>query len=320
MSERRMTSTQGGASQKGRLLTFVTRAIKPNAVLYAFMLPAFIYAIIFLYRPMYGLIIAFKDYNPGLGFMGSPWVGFKHFERFFNSYIFWSLLGNTLILSLYTLLASMPLPVVLALMLNYCYHRRFRKLVQTTTYAPYFISLVVLVGMMHVFLSTRYGIVNTLLAALGFEKIGFMFQAEWFRHLFVLSGVWQRTGFASIIYLAVLSGVSPELHEAAIVDGAAKITRVANIDLPFLAPTIVILLIINLGHAMNVGFEKVLLMRNAGNIQVAEIIQTYVYELGIKGGEFSYTTAIGFFRNTINLTLLLLANAVARKLSNTSVI
>lgn len=303
-----------------RVKNFFDKKIKPNWILYVFLIPGIIYALIFMYYPIYGLTIAFKRFNPGLGITGSPWVGLMHFKRFFSAYNSWALIKNTFVLSFYSYLTSIPFPIILAIALNYCYHQRFKKLVQTITYAPHFISTVVVVSMLFVFLSPRNGMVNILLMKMGLEPIAFMMEESWFRHLFVASNVWQHTGFNAIIYMAVLAGVDPQLHEAAIVDGASKIKRVWHIDIPYMMPTFIILQILALGRIMNIGFEKVLLMQTAPNMNVSEIIATYVYRMGIQMGEFSYTTAVGLFNNLINLVLLLTANYIANKMSDVSVI
>lgn len=292
--------------------------MKRNYFLYLFILPSFLYILIFSYWPMYGIQIAFKDFLPYAGMADSPWVGFKYFKKFFDSIMFWKLLGNTLSLSLYTLIASFPLPIILAFMINYTKNERLKKFTQTITYAPHFISTVVLVGMLSVFLSPRSGFINTIIEAFGGKSVFFMGDTGWFRHVFVWSGVWQGTGWASIIYIAALSGVSPELHEAAIIDGASKLQRIRYIDLPTIMPTITILLILNMGQIMNVGFEKVLLMQNDLNIGVSEIISTYTYKVGLVNAEYSYSTAIGLFNNVINFIILLGVNRGAKKLSGTS--
>lgn len=292
--------------------------MKRNYFLYLFILPALLYILIFSYWPLYGIQIAFKDYKPYVGIMGSPWAGFQYFTKFFNSIVFWNILGNTLTLSVYSLVASFPLPIILAFMINYTKNRRLRRFTQTVTYAPHFISVVVLVGMLGVFLSPRSGFINTIIQAFGAKPIFFMGDNGWFKHVFVWSGVWQGTGWASIIYIAALSGVNPELHEAAIIDGASKLQRIRYIDLPELMPTIIILLILNLGQIMNVGFEKVLLMQNDLNLGVSEIISTYTYKVGLINAEYSYSTAIGLFNNVINFCILLAVNRGARKLSGTS--
>lgn len=307
-------------SKKYGLKYYYTKNIKPNLIIYLFLLPAVIYALIFMYYPIYGIQIAFRDFNPGLGITGSPWVGMKHFNHFFNSYILWRLLKNTLGLSLYSFLAGMPVPIILAIAFNYCYSNYFKKIVQTITYVPYFISMVVLVGMMMVFFSPNSGIVNTLIKMAGGEPVAFMTSEALFSHIYVWSGVWQGAGWSTIIYIATLAGVSPELHEAAIVDGASKFKRVLCIDMPVLMPTFVILQVMSLGHIMNVGFEKIYLMQNPGNAMVSEVISTYTYKLGVQNGEFSYTSAIGLFTNVINLVLLLVANYMSKKITEVGVI
>lgn len=292
--------------------------MKRNYFLYLFLLPALLYILVFSYWPMYGIQIAFKDYLPYEGIGGSPWVGFKHFAKFFQSITFWDLLGNTLSISIYALLASFPLPIILAFMINYTKSEWLKKITQTVTYAPHFISTVVLVGMLSIFLSPRSGFINTIVEMFGGRPIFFMGEEGWFRHVYVWSGVWQGTGWASIIYIAALSGVSPELHEAAIIDGANKLQRIRYIDFPSLIPTITILLILSMGQIMNVGFEKVLLMQNDLNRGVSEIISTYTYKVGLINAQYSYSTAIGLFNNAINFLILLGVNKGARTLSGTS--
>lgn len=286
--------------------------------LYLLFLPTFLYFLIFHYGPMYGLQIAFKNFIAVKGITGSPWVGFQHFERFFQSPQLVVLLKNTLLINLYELLVAFPIPIVLALMLNQVPNARFKKIVQTVTYAPHFISVVVIVGMLHIFLSPRNGLLNQLIAALGGEPIFFLGSAEWFKTIFVLSGVWQNAGWATIIYLAALSAVNPDLHEAAIMDGANKFQRVWHIDVPSIMPTIMILLILNVGSFMSVGFEKIYLMQNPLNIDSSEVIQTYVYKTGLLGAQYSYSAAIGFFNAVINFGLLLGINQFAKKMKQTS--
>lgn len=299
---------------------FMVKKIKPNIILYLFLIPAITYAIVFSYIPMYGVTIAFRNFNPGLGIMGSPWVGLQWFEKFFGSYILWTLIKNTLTLSLYSLFAGMPIPIILAIAFQYCYSKRFKRIVQTVTYAPHFISVVVLVGMVLLFLSPNSGIVNNVIKAMGGNPINFMMKEEWFSHIYVWSGIWQNAGFSTIIYMAVLSNASTELHEAAIVDGATKIKRVWYIDIPTILPTFAILQILALGGIMSVGFEKAYLMQNSANIMVSEIISTYVYTLGIGQAQFSYTASIGLFNNIINLILLLIANWISRRVTKLGVI
>lgn len=285
--------------------------------LYVFLLPALLYFLIFHYVPMYGLQIAFKNFMANQGIWGSPWVGFDHFTRFFNSYYFWRLIKNTILLSLYQLLLF-PLPIILALSLNELKNGAFKKWAQTLTYAPHFISVVVVVGMIVIFLDPVNGLVNQIITLFGGDQIRFLDDAGWFRHIFVWSGVWQTLGWSSIIYLAALAGINPELHEAAEVDGASKFQRILHINLPGIFPTIIVLLILNIGSFMSVGFEKVLLLQNSLNSATSDVIQTYVYQAGLLEGQYSFAAAIGLFDSLINIALLITFNYVARKTSNNS--
>lgn len=288
-----------------------------NWVLYLFLLPTLIYLLIFNYWPMYGVQIAFRNFKPTKGIWGSPWVGMKNFDKFFHSYMFKDLLTNTIVLSVYQIVASFAFPILLALLLNYCVSNKLRKVTQMVTYAPHFISTVVLVGMLNVFLSES-GIINHLLNLLGLRSVPFLSDAGMFRHIYVWSHIWQRTGYNSVIYIAALAGVNPELHEAAIVDGANKLQRILHIDLPAIMPTAIILLIMSTGNMLSLGFEKVYLMQNDLNLGVSEIISTYVYKIGLLNAQYSYSTAIGLFNNVINLIVLLTVNKIADKLSGTS--
>lgn len=291
---------------------------KENYDLYLFIVPAVLYFLIFHYGAMVGVVLAFKKYIAVEGIWGSPWVGFEYFEKFFTSYQFIQLLKNTLGLSIYRLIAGFPMPIILALMMNNIINKRYKKLVQTITYAPHFISVVVLVGILNVFLSPSTGLVNNIIEIFGGEPKFFMGESSWFKTLFVFSDVWQNVGWGSIIYLAALSGVDPTLHEAAIVDGATKLQRVFHIDLPSLKPTIIILLILNIGQIMNIGFEKVLLMQNHLNIETSQVISTYVYQVGLVNYQYSYATAIGLFNNVINCLLLISVNYISRRYSENS--
>lgn len=288
-----------------------------NWVLYLFLLPTLIYLLIFHYWPMYGVQIAFRNFKPTKGIWGSPWVGMKNFDKFFHSYMFKDLLTNTIVLSVYQIVASFAFPILLALLLNYCVSNKLRKVTQMVTYAPHFISTVVLVGMLNVFLSES-GIINHLLNLLGLRSVPFLSEAGMFRHIYVWSHIWQRTGYNSVIYIAALAGVNPELHEAAIVDGANKLQRILHIDLPAIMPTAIILLIMSTGNMLSLGFEKVYLMQNDLNLGVSEIISTYVYKIGLLNAQYSYSTAIGLFNNVINLVVLLTVNKIADKVSGTS--
>lgn len=277
-----------------------------------------IYIIVFEYVPMYGVQIAFKNFIATKGIYGSPWVGFQHFERFFNSNMFSVLIKNTLGLSLYRLAAGFPAPIILALLLNHLNSKRYKRVIQTATYAPHFISSVVIVSMLLVFLSPRGGLVNVIITALGAEPILFMGKPELFKTIFVFSGIWQNTGWGAIVYLSALSAISPELHESAIVDGASKLKRIIYIDLPGIMPTAVILLILDIGNIMNIGFEKVFLMQNSLNIDASEIIATYVYKVGLIGGQYSFSAAVGLFNSLINFILLIIVNKVAKTITETS--
>lgn len=292
--------------------------IRRHYQLYLYLLPALLFFLVFRYVPMYGVQIAFKDFMVAKGFWGSPWVGLEHFERFFNSNVFWRVLKNTLGLSLFQLAAGFPVPIILALLLNQMTSVRYRRIVQTVIYAPHFISTVVLVGILLVFLSPRTGMVNHILRAMGGEAIFFMAKPEWFKPLYVISGIWQNAGWGTIIYLAALSSVSPELHEAAIVDGATKLQRIWHIDIPGILPTAVILLILQFGSLMSVGFEKVYLMQTPLNLSSSEIISTYVYKSGLLGAQYGFSAAIGLFDAVINLTLLIAINRFARHFGETS--
>lgn len=282
--------------------------------LYLLLLPTLLLVFLFQYVPMYGVTIAFKNFKPHLGVLGSDWIGLRHFVRFFESPSFWRLIRNTVLLSGYELLLGFPIPILLALMMNVVTGRRFKRTVQMVTYAPHFISTVVIVGMLGVFLSKNFGLANHLLEALGGGRVFFLGQTEWFRSLYVLSEVWQSAGWGTIIYLAALSAIDPEQHEAAVVDGATLWQRVWRIDVPGILPTIVILLILNVGRIMNLGFEKAFLMQNALNLDVSEIISTYVYKVGLIDARFSFAAAVGLFNTVINFVLLVSVNRIAKLL------
>lgn len=296
----------------------IRRGLVKNWQLYLLLLPVVLYYIIFHYLPMYGIQIAFKDFMANKGIWDSPWVGFKHFERFFNSFYFERLLTNTVLISLYSLALSFPIPILLALMLNEVKAERFKKVVQTITYAPHFLSVVVVVGMLFIFLNPSTGIINHLSVAMGGEPITFMTSPGWFKTLYVLSDVWQTMGWSSIIYLAALSGVDHQLHEAATIDGATRVQRIWHINLPTIAPTIIILLILNLGSVMSVGFEKVFLMQNSLNMSSSDIISTYVYRTGILDAQYSFSAAVGLFNSVVNFALLIVVNYIARRVNETS--
>ena len=264
---------------------------------------------------MYGVQIAFRKFTASKGIWGSPWVGLDNFERFFKSYQFTQTIRNTVVISGLSLILGFPMPVIFALMLNQVENQKFKKLVQTVSYAPHFISVVVLVGMLFVFLSVTSGPINTLIKALGGEAINFMGSASLFKWVYVFSGIWQTTGYSAIIYIAALSAVSPEYYEAAMVDGATRLQRVWYIDVPMLLPTICIQFILNSGRIMSVGFQKAYLMQTSLNLSTSEIISTYVYKVGLVQADYSFSTAIDLFNTAINLVLIFTVNGITRKLS-----
>jgi putative aldouronate transport system permease protein len=294
-------------------------SIVKNWQLYAFIAPAVLAVFVFSYMPLYGIQMAFKDFNLRLGIAASPWADplFRHFSLFMNSTQFYNILRNTLTISIYGTLAGFPIPILLAIMLNEMKNKRYMKVIQNVTYAPHFISMVVIVGMINLFFS-QTGMINQFLGLLGVSPTNFLMFERYFIHLFVWSGVWQSMGFASIIYFAALSGVSPELHEAAIIDGASRLRRIWHINLPHILPTIIILLILEMGRVMNVNFERVYLMQTGINLARSEVLITYVYKLGIIAGNFSLGSAVNLFNNVINMIMLIIVNFIARKTSEAS--
>ena len=285
---------------------------------YLFVLPAVLDCIIFRYVPMYGLQIAFKDYRVKLGIWGSPWAGMKYFQRFLSSPVFPQLMRNTLLISFSSLLFGFPVPIIVAFMINELKGTRYKRFVQTATYAPHFISTVALVGLITLLLARDTGIVNQLRAALGMEKLNYMSMSSAYRAIYVGSGIWQETGWGSIIYLAALSWVDADILEAAKIDGVSRLQKIWYLDLPTIMPTVVTLLIMKSGSLLSVGYEKVLLMQNDLIKDVSEVISTYTYRMGILGGQYSYTTAIGLFNSVINGVILLLVNGISRRVNETS--
>lgn len=296
----------------------IVRKIRKNWDLYLLIIPIIAYFIIFKYIPMYGLQIAFKDFIAVDGIFNSPWVGLEHFERFFQSFYFERLLSNTLLIGLYELAVGFPIPIILALMINEVKNKYFKSFIQTITYAPHFLSVVVVVGILYLFLSPQTGIINQLIVILGGEPIYFMAEPAWFKTIFVFSGVWQNMGWSSIIYLAALSAIDPQLQEAAKIDGASRLQRIWHINLPSIKPTIIIMLILQCGSILGVGFEKVFLMQNSLNMSASDVISTHIYRTGILGADYSYSTAIGLFESFVNLIILLLVNYTARKVNKVS--
>lgn len=296
------------------------KAFKKSWQLQVLFLLPLIYLLVFKYYPMYGAQIAFRDFVGTKGITGSDWVGVKYFVRFFHSYEFWRVLNNTIGLALYQLLAGFPFPILLALSLNYVRHARFKKSVQMITYAPHFISVVVMAGIILQLLDPRTGLVNKIIMAIGLDPIHFMARPDLFKSIFVWSDIWQNVGWGCIIYLAALSSVDPTLHEAAIVDGASKLRRIWHIDLPGILPIAVILFILNVGNLMDIGFEKVLLLQTPLNLRTSEVIDTYVYKVGLASNlvNFSYASAIGLFKAVVNLILIVLINSAAKRLRQES--
>ena len=308
------------AGLRARLPVLITR-VRKDPALYAMLALPVAYFLIFHYQPMYGVIIAFKNFNFRGGILGSPWAdnfGFYHFIRFFSSNTSFRLINNTFQISFWSLVWGFPAPIILALLLHECRLPRFKKTVQTVTYLPHFISIVAIVGILHLLLSPRDGSINHMLALLGLQRVYFMADSSWFRPVYVLSGIWQSVGFGAIIYLAALSRANPEIYEAATVDGASRLQRIRHVSVPSLASVAIILLILQTGSILSVGFEKVFLMQNDLNIRVSDVIQTYVYRVGLLGGERSYATAVGLFQSVVGLILLIIVNKVSSRVTETS--
>ncbi|NMA04983.1 MAG: sugar ABC transporter permease [Acholeplasmataceae bacterium] len=292
--------------------------VKRNWQLLVMLSGAVIFTFVFAYIPMYGIIMAFQDYNPALGIKGSPLIGFDNFTRFFQSFQFKNLMVNTFLVSFLGFIIGFPLPIIVALLLNSLRSTKLKGVFQTIFNAPHFISVVVLVGMIFLFFG-EYGLVNSIITHFGGSRISFLLEAKWFRTLFIGSGNWQETGWSSIIYLAALSGVDPQLHEAAKIDGASRFKRIIHIDFPAIFPTISVILILSIGNLLSVGYEKVLLMQTGTNLATSEIISTYVYKIGLTGlSEPGYAAAIGLFNSLINVVLLVIANYSAKRFSEHS--
>lgn len=300
--------------------SFMYRARKDfrkNRSLYLLVLPVILFYVIFSYKPMYGAIIAFKDYSPALGAFDSPWVGLDHFIRFFNSPYFFRLLRNTFLLSFYSLVFGFPAPVILALLLNEVKNKAFRRITQTITYLPHFISLIVVAGMIVDFTMST-GVINNIIVFFGGKSSPLLQNPDLYRSIYIISGIWQEAGWGTIIYLAALSGIDEQLYEAAMMDGAGKIRQLINITLPGLLPTIIILLILRMGSLLNIGYEKTILLYNPATYETADIIPSYVYRVGILETNWSYSTAVGLFNSVINFILLLAANKLSKRFGETS--
>jgi len=304
--------------EMARMRKYKRRQIRRSWQLYAMLMLPVVYLLIFNYYPMLGVQIAFKEFSTKLGIWGSKWIGFSNFKRFISSYQFWPIVRNTLTLSLYSVIAMVPLPVILALSLNAVRGKKFKKTVQLLTYMPNFISTVVMVGLLKQILNPRMGLLAYVGSLLGFDMPDLFGSSAIFPHLYVWSTVWQRTGWSSIIYLSALSAVDPELHEAAMVDGASRFQRIIHIDLPVVLPTAIIMLILNMGQIMSIGFEKVLLMQTDLNLSASEIVSTYVYKVGLTGKpDYSYSTAVNLFNSMINLFLISVTNLFSKKTGGT---
>ncbi len=299
------------------LVTRIKKDFKINKILYLMAVPALVYAIIFKYIPIYGATLAFKRYNIALGILRSPWIGFDNFEKFFSSYYFWRLLRNTVLLSVYRLAYGFPAPILLALLINEFKFNRYKRVVQSISYIPHFFSMVVVCGIIIDF--TRVGgALSRLVVLMGGKEANLLTKPELFRTIYVASDIWKDVGYNSIIFLAAIIGISPHLYEAAEIDGAGRFRQIWNVTIPGILPTIVIMLIINIGKMMNISFEKVILLYNAMTYETADIISTFVYRKGLLDADYSYSTAIGLFNSIINFTLLVLANGISRRVNETS--
>lgn len=295
----------------------VWKNIRKCAGLYAMLAVPLIWYIVFKYVPMYGLQIAFRKFNPTLGITKSPWAGLTYFKQFFGSYYFTDILRNTVTLSLFTMLIGFPMPIILALLINEIKNVRFKKLIQNITYMPNFLSVVVIVSMLTIFSNRDYGLFNKIRELFGAAPVDLMSKPAYFQPMYVFSNVWQFMGFNAIIYIAALSGVDQELYEAASIDGASRMQKILHISLPCIMGTILIMFIMRIGSLMSVGFEKVYLMQNNVNLSASEIISTFIYKNGIQKGQFSYSTAVGLFNSVINFVLLVSANFVSKKMTDT---
>ena len=299
------------------LTTLQKRRIKSNIPLYVLLFPSIILLIMFAYIPMFGLVIAFKDYSPANGILNSPWVGFKYFTQFFNSVQFGTTMMNTLKISIYSILVGFPLPILLALLCNQLRTGKFKKVFQVTTYLPHFISTMVMCGMIILFLSPNSGLIANIFKSLGWTMPNLLSKPDSFAGVYVWSDVWQHIGWDSIIYLAALSAIDPTYYEAATMDGASRMQKILNIDLPLLLPTAMILLILRAGSLLSIGFEKVLLLQNPLNLAGSEVISTYVYKVGMLNFQYSYSTAIGLFNTVVNLIILLSVNWFSKRYTKT---
>lgn len=299
---------------------YVLRRIKKSRQLYILMLPSIIILCLFTYLPMYGIVIAFKNFSPVKGIMGSEWAGLKYFKQYFNTYQFWPTIKNTIVISIYCIAVTFPLPIIMALMCNQMFAQRFKKFFQVSTYLPHFISTVVMCGMIILFTSPSNGIIAKLLSLVGITFPNVMGKASAFPTIYVLTEAWQHVGWDSILYIAALSAIDPTLYEAATMDGASKWQKMLRIDIPLLLPTASIMFILRMGSVMSIGFEKVYLLQNQLNLRNSEIIATYVYKMGLISNQYSLSAAVSLFNNVINLILLVAVNYISSKLQDTSLL
>lgn len=298
-------------------LNRLMKDLKKYKTLYLLIIPVVIWYILFCYKPMYGVIIAFKDYRPGLGIAGSKWVGLKHFKQFFDSFYFGRTLKNTLVISLSQIIFGFPAPIIFALLLNEIKNMKFKRITQTISYMPHFISMVVVASMIRV-LTSQNGIITSLLSVFGVEQVALLTKQEYFVPIYVISGVWQQLGWSAIIYIAALAGVDQELYEAAKIDGANRWKQTIHITLPSITGTIMIMLLLRLGSIMSVGFEKIILLYNEGIYETADVISSYVYRKGLQEFQYSFSSAVNLFNTIINFVLIMLFNKISKKLTEVS--
>lgn len=317
MINKQAVKNTGTAIHRNNLIYNVIKDVKVNKVVYLMLIPVLLYYMLFYYKPMYGAVIAFKDFRPALGVTGSPWVGFQHFKDFFGSVHFLRVLKNTILISLYDLALGFPAPIILALLLNEVKSIVLKKSVQTITYMPHFISMVVICGMIKDFTAST-GIINDIIAYFGGERVSLLMRPQYFRMIYVISSIWQHVGWSTIIYLAALTNVDTEQYEAAVIDGANRWKQMIYITLPGILPTIIILLILRLGQVLNVGFEKVLLLYNPAIYDTADVISTFVYRKGLQELSFSYGSAVGLFNSVVSFFMVIFSNWFSRKVTETS--
>lgn len=317
MMAKENTVTDQNKAKSQALKRILSRDFKLNKCKYLMILPIIIYLILFAYKPMYGLVVAFKDFRPELGFDRSPWVGFKHFRNFFNDFYFWRLIRNTFTISCLNILFGFPAPIILALLLNEIKNSTFKRSIQTITYMPYFISIVVMCSLIRTYAQSD-GIFSQIAVALGGKPQNFLMNSDFFYPIFVMSDVWKNMGWNSIVYLAALTNIDQEQYEAAKIDGAGRFRQMINVTIPGLLPTIMVLFILRMGNILNIGYEKILLLYSEATYEVADVISTYVYRKGILNAAYSYSTAVGLFNSVVNVIFLVIANILSRKITESS--